>query len=133
MECIYEMETDCWRRLARGPWGRGRVGGVHLSRRSSGVLRGASVMADNESPRIKPFPVEPVSPVSPVSPPVIPREPIVDYKTALWRLVSQFEFDKTPVTLTQPLPFAARLVADIYWVSDARLKRDIIQLRSELR
>jgi len=59
------------------------------------------------------------------------RQPLATYEQAPRRLVSQFEMDGVLIRPDQPLPFGAKLVADI--VKDEHLKLDLIQRRKALR
>lgn len=64
---------------------------------------------------------------------IFDREPINDYRQAIWRIVAHFERFGIEVPDHEPLPFIAQLVADMYWVRDSRVRRDIRKFRGELR
>lgn len=59
------------------------------------------------------------------------RDPISTYEQAVWRLIAEFErtgeYDSGG-----PLPFAAQMVADIYWCTETTLRRDLARFRGTL-
>lgn len=52
-------------------------------------------------------------------------EPISTYGQAVWRLLSDYGGFDWVEDLTQPMPPEARIVADIFWVSEKHLRRDL--------
>lgn len=62
---------------------------------------------------------------------VYQKEPVSDYWQALWRMVAHL--DQTGEYYDAgPLPFAAALVADIFWVNHERVRADLIKFRKAL-
>ena len=50
------------------------------------------------------------------------RKPVADYERAIWRLVEKQVSENHSEA---ELAIAVELVADIYWVSDAKVRHDI--------
>ena len=57
--------------------------------------------------------------------PICDREPICDYKTALWAVLVELIRTGREPGPADPLPFEAQLIARIFWVSDARVRADL--------
>lgn len=53
------------------------------------------------------------------------REPVSDYKSALCCVVAHLIREGRTVDLMGPLPFEAKLIADIFWISDTTVRRDL--------
>lgn len=55
------------------------------------------------------------------------REPLETYEQALWRLVYILCKRGLRMPESGPLPDAAQIVADIYWVNDEKVRRDVLR------
>lgn len=59
------------------------------------------------------------------------RDPISTYDQAVWRLIAEFE-RTGEYDAGGPLPFAAQLVCDFFWCTEATLRRDLARFRRSL-
>ena len=60
------------------------------------------------------------------------REPISTYEPALWRLIGDWDDALDIAAGTAPLPFAAEMVCDIYWVTHEQFRMDVRKLWNSL-
>lgn len=59
--------------------------------------------------------------------------PLETYDRAIWALVQHFVTEGIEIDRDALLPFPARLVAQIYWVNEGRVMRDLIKAIGEIR
>lgn len=60
------------------------------------------------------------------------RLPASTYEQAIWKLLSDFGGLDWADDPTQPLPPEARIVADIFWVNEAQLRKDAFKAARSL-
>jgi hypothetical protein len=66
--------------------------------------------------------------------PIYNRKPVNDYRGALWRVVGRLEALNIKVQpAPAPLPWEAMFIADMYWVRDEQVRRDLMKFQKELR
>jgi len=57
------------------------------------------------------------------------RDPIGSYERAVWRLVS---FQIADGAADQELDYAVQIVADVFWLSDAKVRHDMRRAAAEI-
>lgn len=60
------------------------------------------------------------------------RSPVHTYEQACWWLIRAFDLVEAPLLPSEALPSAAQLVADVYWIGEDQLRRDLLRLVREV-
>lgn len=60
------------------------------------------------------------------------RGPVSTYEQAIWALLADFGGLEWAEKLDQPLPLEARVIADIFWVSERKVRIDLYKAARSL-
>ncbi len=60
------------------------------------------------------------------------RPPVSSYQEAVWWLVNSYRMALEPLAANEPLPDAAVLVLDMFWITEGTLRADIRKALSEV-